>query len=324
VSAVRTAKLLIILALLIYSGLTPGFAMSIEAEVDRTEVGFGETLSLVVTLTQELGSGRTQTFGLPRISSIPGFDIVSTRSGQSTSFINGVGTSRTQVAYELVPQEPGKFTIPAFSFADGSGNTHSTKPIEITVLPPPAQEEERKDQQPSSEPARRAEEGSSLFKAMLVLGLLLAAIIAPVMILSSVSGRRGPSAAVSRETTIEDAEVVEAAAPSAVPPRQAIDFASEVARLKRQHPEADKAFYQQYFELFGRAALAGSDSLSESMTSDEMLKKAAEMCSSDAARQACRRLAGDIELTLYANRPPARAFPAIDADARDIIKAIMQ
>ncbi len=60
------------------------------------------------------------------------------------------------------------------------------------------------------------------------------------------------------------------------------------------------------------------------MTSDEMLKKAAEMCSSDAARQACRRLAGDIELTLYANRPPARAFAAIDADARDIIKAIMQ
>lgn len=322
------AKLLIILALLMSFGLAQGFAMSIEAEVDRTEVGFGETLSLVVTLTQELGSGRTQTFGLPRISSIPGFDIVSTRSGQSTSFINGVGTARTQVAYELVPQEPGKFTIPAFSFADNSGNTHSTKPIEITVLPPPAQEEERKDEQPQSEPSRRAEEGSSLFKAMLVLGLLLAAIIAPVMILSSVSGRRGPAKAGgssgSRETTIEDAEVVEAAAPSAVTPRQAVDFVAEVARLKRQHPEADKTFYQQYFELFGRAALAGSDTLSESMTSDEMLKKAAEMCSSDAARQACRRLAGDIELTLYANRPPARAFAAIDADARDIIKAIMQ
>jgi hypothetical protein len=324
---VRTGKLLIILALLTIATMSQGYAMSIEAEVDRSEVAFGEALSLVVTLTQELGSGRTQTFGLPRISSIPGFDFVSTRSGQSTSFINGVGTSRTQVVFELVPQEPGKFTIPAFSFADGSGNTHSTRPIEITVLPPPAQEEERKDDQPQSEPSRRAEEGSSLFKAMLVLGLLLAAIIAPVMILSSVSGRRSPAKAVrsgSGETTIEDAEVVAAAAPSAVPPRQAIDFVAEVARLKRQHPEADKAFYQQYFELFGRAALAGSDSLSESMTSDEMLKKAAEMCSSDVARQACRRLAGDIELTLYANRPPARAFSAIDADARDIINAIMQ
>ena len=319
-----TAKLLITLALLMSFGLVQGFAMSIEAEVDRTEVAFGETLNLVVTITQELGSGRTQTFGPPRISSIPGFDIVSTRSGQSTSFINGVGTARTQVAYELVPQEPGKFTIPAFSFADNSGNTHSTKPIEITVLPPQTQEEERKDEQPQSEPSRRAEEGSSLFKAMLVLGLLLAAIIAPVMILSSVSGRRASAAAGRRETIIEDAEVVEAVAPSAVPPRQAVDFAAEVARLKRQHPEADKAFYQQYFELFGRAALAGSESLSESMTSDEMLKKTAEMCSSDAARQACRRLAGDIELTLYANRPPVRAFAAIDADARDVINAIMQ
>ena len=323
----RTGKLLMILALLAVTALSQGYAMSIEAEVDRNEVAFGETLSLVVTLTQELGSGRTQTFGLPRISSIPGFDIVSTRSGQSTSFINGVGSSRTQVVYELVPQEPGKFTIPAFSFADGSGNNHSTKPIEITVLPPPAQEEERKDERPASEPARRAEEGSSLFKAMLVLGLLLAAIIAPVMILSSVSGRRNPAKTVrsgSGETNIEDAEVVEAAAASAVPPRQAIDFAAEVSRLKRQHPEADKAFYQQYFELFGRAALAGSINLSESMTSDEMLKKASEMCSSDVARQACRRLAGDIELTLYANRAPARAFSAIDADARDIINAIMQ
>ncbi|NLF95464.1 MAG: protein BatD [Candidatus Riflebacteria bacterium] len=320
----RTAKLLTILALLMVTALSQGYAMSIEAEVDRSEVAFGETLSLVVTLTQELGSGRTQTFGLPRISSIPGFDIVSTRSGQSTSFINGVGSSRTQVVYELVPQEPGKFTIPAFSFADGSGNTHSTKPIEITVLPPPAHKEEPEDERPASEPSRRAEEGSSLFKAMLVLGLLLAAIIAPVMILSSVSGRRSPAAAGRREAAIEDAEVVEAVAPSAVPPRQAIDFAAEVARLKRQHPEADKAFYQQYFELFGRAALAGSNNLSESMTSDEMLKKAAEMCSSDVARQACRRLAGDIELTLYANRAPARAFSAIDADARDIINAIMQ
>ena len=103
----RTAKLLIILALLMVTTLSQGYAMSIEAEVDRSEVAFGETLSLVVTLTQELGSGRTQTFGLPRISSIPGFDIVSTRSGQSTSFINGVGSSRTQVVYELVPQEPG-------------------------------------------------------------------------------------------------------------------------------------------------------------------------------------------------------------------------
>ncbi len=324
----RPAKLLIIIALLMLVVLSPGFAMSIEAEVDRTEVGFGESLTLVVTLSQQLGSGRAQTFGLPRIGSIPGFDIASTRSSQSTSFINGAGMARTQAIYELVPQEPGKFTIPAFSFADGSGNTHSTKPIEVTVLPPPAQNEERRGDRPSSEPDRRAEEGSSLFRAMLVLGLLLAAIIAPVMILSSVSGRRGPAVAAqpsgSREAAIEDAEVVEATAPSASSPRQAVDFAAEVARLKRQHPEADKVFYQQYFELFGRAALAGSNSLSESMTSDEMLKKAAEMCSSDAARQACRRLAGDIELTLYANRPPARAFSAIDADARDIINAIMQ
>ncbi|PKL39305.1 MAG: hypothetical protein CVV41_21450 [Candidatus Riflebacteria bacterium HGW-Riflebacteria-1] len=342
VSAVRTTKILMLMLLLMLVGVHQAAALSIEAEVDRNEVGFGESLNLVVTLTQELGSGRTQTIGLPRIGSIPGFDIASTRSGQSTSFINGVGQARSQVLYELVPQEPGKFTIPAFSFSDGSGQNYSTKAIEVTVLPPPTQQEKPEEEQPAPSSPAAAGEGSAFFKALLVLGLLLAAIVAPVMILSAVTGQRKPavdstaagqpgghaaasqSPVKSREPAIEDAEVVANSAPSSPLPRQAVNFPAEVERLKRQHSEADKIFYQQYFQLFGRAALAGSHDLSESMTSDEMLAKAGEMCHSDTARQACRRLAGDIELTLYANRAPARAFSAIDADAREIINAILQ
>ena len=329
----RTAKLLTLMLLLVLIGVQQAAALSIEAEVDRNEVGFGESLNLVITLTQELGAGRTQTIGLPRIGSIPGFDIASTRSGQSTSFINGVGQARTQVLYELVPQEPGKFTIPAFSFSDGSGQSYSSKPIEVTVLPPPAQQEKPEEEQAAPSSSATVSEGSSFFKALLVFGLLLAAIVAPVMILSAVTGRRSSTpafaaadqSAVKRgEPAIEDAEVVANSAPSSPLPRQSLNFPAEVERLKRQHTEADKAFYQQYFQLFGRAALAGSHDLSESMTSDEMLGKAGEMCRSDAARQACRRLAGDIELTLYANRAPARAFSAIDADAREIINAILQ
>lgn len=326
----RSIKILMLIALLTLVGLQQCSALTIEAEVDRSEVGFGESLSLVVTLTQDLSSGRTQTFGLPRIGSIPGFDIASTRSGQSTSFVNGVGSSRTQVAYELVPQQPGKFTIPAFSFADGSGNSHSTKPIEVTVLPPPDQEAEKSEERPASAQSVDSQTGSGLFKAILVLGLLVAAVVTPVMILSGVAKRRNhenltanDKTAGRQEAVIEDAEVVASVAPS-LSPRQSVNFSAEVERLKRQFPEADKVFYQKYFQLFGQAALAGSESLSESMTSDEMLKKAGEMCSSDASRQACRRLSGDIELTLYANRQPARAFSAIDADAREIINAIMQ
>lgn len=326
----RSIKILMLIALLTIVGLQQCSALSIEAEVDRTEVGFGESLSLVVTLAQELGSGRIQTFGLPRISSIPGFDIASTRSGQSTSFVNGVGSSRTQFVYELVPQEPGKFTIPAFSFADGSGNTHSTKPIEVTVLPPPDQAAEKTEERPVSTQSVDNQAGSGLFKAILVLGLLVAAVVAPVMILSGVSGRRshGDSSTNDKvvgrqEAGIEDAEVVTDVAPSPEP-RRSVNFSAEIERLKRQFPDADKVFYQKYFQLFGQAALAGSESLSESMTSDEMLKKAGELCSSDASRQACHRLAGDIELILYANRSPSRAFSAIDADAREIINAIMQ
>jgi hypothetical protein len=326
-----------LMLLLMLVGVHQAAALSIEAEVDRNEVGFGESLNLVVTLTQELGSGRTQTIGLPRISSIPGFDIASTRSGQSTSFINGVGQARSQVLYELVPQEPGKFTIPAFSFSDGSGQSFTTKPIEVTVLPPSPQSEKPEEDRPSPSSPVSDSEGSAFFKALLVLGLLLAAIVAPIMILSALAGQRKPAAGQpgghaaasqspvkSREPAIEDAEVVANSASSSPLPRQAVNFPAEVERLKRQHSEADKIFYQQYFQLFGRAALAGSHDLSESMTSDEMLAKAGEMCHSDTARQACRRLAGDIELTLYANRAPARAFSAIDADAREIINAILQ
>lgn len=336
----RTAKLLLVVALLALWGLGQSFAMTIEAEVDRTEVGFGESLTLVVTLSQDLSGGSRHSLGLPRIDSIPGFDIASTRSSQSTSFINGVGTARTQIYYELVPQQPGKFTIPAFSFSDGSGKNYSTKAIEITVMPPPA-EEERSEENSSNTPVPVQQEGSGFFKALLVMGLLLAAIIAPVLILSGVTRRRGqPGSAGNgsmqgRESIIEDAEVVTSSDAAARPapvsetvssaePRRVVDFTAEVDQLKRQHPEVDKDFYQKYFEIFGRAALAGSSSLSESMTSDEMLKKAGELCSSEASRQACRRLSNDIELTLYANRPPARAFSAIDADARDIINAIMQ
>ena len=319
------------LLLLLLSG-QQGFALTIDAEVDRTEVGFGESLNLVVTLTQDLGPGQGQTFSMPRIGSIPGFDIASTRSGQSTSYINGVGSARTQVLYELVPQEPGKFTIPAFSFADGSGQTHTTKAIEITVLPPAAQESAESEETPASKTPEAGKEGSVIFTVLLVAGLMLAAVIAPFLILSAVFNKRNPSAGRGHEhsagnsaaNAVEDAEII-AAAPASTPvSRQSVDFAGEVARLKRQHPEADKTFYQKYFQLFGKAALAGSSNLSESMTSDEMLAKASAMCESDAARQACRRLAGDVELTLYANRQPARAFAAIDADAREIINAIMQ
>jgi len=320
-----------LMALFMLLCVQQSFALTIDAEVDRTEVGFGESLNLVVTLTQDLGSGRTQTFSLPRIGSIPGFDIASTRSGQSTSFINGVGSARTQVQYELVPQESGKFTIPAFSFADGSGQTHSTKAIEITVLPPPAQAGAEDSAPPTSPAPESGEKGSNFFTMLLVAGLLLAAVIAPILVLSAVFNRRNPSAGSDQDKTavngmenaIEDAEIVAAATFSA-PLRRSVDFAAEVARLKRQHPEADKAFYQEYFQLFGKAALAGSCNLSESMTSDEMLARASAMCNSETARQACHRLSGDIEMTLYANRQPARAFAPIDADAREIINAIMQ
>lgn len=319
-----------------------GFSLS--AEVDRNQVGFGESLSLVLTITQNLSSGVTQRISIPAINNIPGFDIASTRSGQSTSYINGVGQTQSQIVFELVPQQPGKVMIPAFSFKDADGEEHSSKAIEVTVLPPDAEPEK-----PAEEPQKVAEDKpvGSMFKGLLIIGLILGCIVALPFVLSAFFNRNtkpstrwnedstknsgtdqkfaGSGLTRPVDTSVEEAVVVSDGAKHAVAARQQkVDFSGIVARLKRENPDADGVFYKKYFALFRDAALGECHILSADMTADEMFKKVCELATADHIAQASRRLSADMEMVMYANRVPARAFPAIDADAREIINAISE
>lgn len=336
---------LLLLLLLVCAQQLQAAGFSINAEVDRNQVGFGESLNLVITITQSLNSGVTQRINIPALNNIPGFDIASTRSGQSTSFINGVGQTQSQVVYELVPQQPGKVTIPGFSFKDADGDEHSSKPIEVTVAPQVTEPET-----PAEEPPPAAENSStgSMFKGLLLVGLILGCIVALPFVLSAFFNRNikpstrwneasaqgagvGKNAAAGglvqnqpRQVVEEAVIITDGARQSVANKQQRIDFASLVARLKRENPDANGAFYKKYFDLFRDAALGECRSLSADMTSDEMFKKVCELATAENITQASRRLSADLEMVMYANRAPARAFSAIDADAMEIINAISE
>jgi len=341
-------RCLLLLLLLSLSTALHAQSFSVSAEVDRNQIGFGESLSLVITVSQSLNAGVNHRISIPAVSSIPGFDIAGTRSGQSTSFVNGVGQTQSQILYELVPQNAGKITIPAFSFKDPEGNMHSTKPIEVEVLP--AAEEPEKPENPAEpSPAResRGDATNSLFSALLFLGFLLAGLVALPFIMSAFFSRNAVSSAERpNETTAagfntgpgmgqaardsggrsqtEDAVVLERTGDSVKPAAAKINFADAVAKLKREFHDADSAFYRRYFELFRGAALCRSSILTENMTADELFRKINETVVSDGVKAASHRLAADLELVMYANRPPARAFSVIDADANEIIRAITE
>jgi len=339
----RTIKLGFLLLLVTIAQLLGAAGFSVESQVDRAEVGFGESFNLVVTLSQDLSSGSAQRLSMPAIESIPGFDIASTRSGQSTSFINGVGQTRSQIVYELVPQQPGKAVIPAFSFQDSSGESYTTKPIEINVLAP--------DDKPAEQPAEKAAEpqaslnnrsNDSFYRGLLLAGLILGCIVALPFVLSAFFNRNvkpstrwkdsekpvgkesAPGASAKNPAeVVEDAQIVDDKQFIKTRPAK-IDFAAAIARLKREYPDADIVFYGRYFATFKDAMLGNSTAVSPDMTMDELFAKVCSISGREDITAACKRLAGDLELVLYANRPPSRGFSNIDTDAREILNAISE
>ena len=337
-------RCLLLLLLLSISTVLHAQSFSVSAEVDRNQIGFGESLNLVITVSQSLSAGVNHRISIPAVSSIPGFDIAGTRSGQSTSFVNGVGQTQSQILYELVPQNAGKITIPAFSFKDPEGNIHSTKAIEVEVLPAAAEPEKPAEPSPAKE--QRSDASFSLFRALLILGIVLASLVALPFVLSAffsrnaassvVNGQNEVAAAASGSVTIrparsdegrsqvEDAVVLEQAGKSIKAKPAKINFADAVARLKREFHDADSAFYRRYFELFRQTILSHSSSLTDNMTADELFRRICEMVTIDGVAAASRRLAVDLEQVMYANRAPVRAFSVIDADANEIIRAITE
>lgn len=165
-------------------GAAQSAGFSIDASVDRTKVRFGESLQLLITVTQRLSGGGTERIGAPQVSQIPGFDIVGQRTSHNTMIINGIGQIQLQTAVELVPQKPGEFTIPALSMQGPDGKIYSTRPIPITVLPPSPDDEAPGlgEAEPAAGPGEQGEESRSgsrliniLFVALVILGSVIGA-----------------------------------------------------------------------------------------------------------------------------------------------------
>lgn len=162
-------------------------AFSIDASVDRTKVRFGESLQLVITVTQQLSGGAGERLGAPQVSKIPGFDIVGQRTSHNMTIINGIGQIQLQTVVELVPQQAGEFTIPALSLQGPDGKIHSTRPIPITVLAPAPDEDPTApdESDPSFSPADQnaPRSGSRIVNILLVALFILGSVIgAPILL----------------------------------------------------------------------------------------------------------------------------------------------
>lgn len=291
----------------------------IEARVDKNEIGFGDSLTLVISITQRMTNGGSVRSLTPNIGEIPGFDIASTRTGHSTSWVNGAGMSQSQVVYELVPREPGKKTIPSFSFKDPDGKVHSSEAIEVNVLPP---EEEAQPQEVAAPDNGEKSGSGGIFNLLLAGGVVFFVLLSLPFIISILIGRKSES----RSENIEDAEIVAEGLTETAEPvkerRPEIDFAAEIAALKRRNPEVDGEFYRQFFALFKQAAVQRGAGLSDDLTPDEMLTRIRAMSSSEALKQAAIRLGADMEMVMYAGGLPTRNFNTVEEDVRTVLNGI--
>lgn len=337
VSRVWHIALIVILVPVLFAVPVIAQDVSLDAEVDRTTVKFGESLTLTLTMSQAISGGRGRQIVAPNVDSIPDFDIAGRRSEQNMTFINGVGQLQVRTSLELVPRGPGDFTIPAMGFKLPDGRSVNSKAINVKVLPP---DDEKAAGQGSAQPSAPEEDdtsrvanggGMSLFKAFSILLLITAAVIClPILLSWYMSGRsassrarassptqNGATAGVSAAPAVEDAKIVTAARPSA----ETVDFEREVERLKIEYKEPTLEFYRIYYDIFHKALVSANPRMKPEQTPDE-LSKTVEEHFSPAVSSRMKPVVDEWEGVTYARMLPSRAFSALHDDARTIVRAL--
>jgi hypothetical protein len=118
-------------ALLAAAALARSQDLQVTASVDADTIGTQDQLQFTVTISGT-NSGDVEAPSLPPF---PGFDVVAGPS-VSTQFqwINGRASSSKGFTFVLVPQKPGRYTLPQVEVRAG-GKTYQTQPISITVTP---------------------------------------------------------------------------------------------------------------------------------------------------------------------------------------------
>lgn len=104
--------------------------LSISAQVDRTTVDVGSPVTLTITLKGDLSGAQLPPPELPE-----GFVIVARNQSTNFSMHAGVTERSTGLAFVLVPQRAGTFTLGPFKVRQHKQELE-TSTIEITVKKP--------------------------------------------------------------------------------------------------------------------------------------------------------------------------------------------
>ncbi len=117
-------RLRLIAFILICLLAVPTFGQALTAEVDRTEVGLGETLTLRLRLEGARASGS------PDFSTLAGqFDILTNQRSLQHNIINGQVSASTEWTLILSPRNLGELLVPPFSIEG-----QSSEPISVRVV----------------------------------------------------------------------------------------------------------------------------------------------------------------------------------------------
>src|SRR5262245_41514865 len=130
----RTLSLALTLGLTLILAGQAG-AQQIEARLDRTRMGVGETTNLRVTVRGS-GSVRAPEFEVPE-----GLRVLGTGRQQNFSWVNGRAASETEFRSEIVAEAVGSFTIGPIDVVVGSKTFRSgTVTLEVLEAPPVMEE----------------------------------------------------------------------------------------------------------------------------------------------------------------------------------------
>jgi hypothetical protein len=117
------------------------------ADVSATDASVGEQITLELSL-----SGGVQNLPTPDDPKISNCTVYSAGTSQQFSYTNGVLESSIKHSYILIPQKEGKLIIPSQT-VKYKGETYSTKPITINVMPSGSGQPEQQAS-PQSNPSR--------------------------------------------------------------------------------------------------------------------------------------------------------------------------
>ncbi len=140
---------LLILATALYAG-----DANVSTNVDRTSVSFGSTIEYSI----EIG-GDVSRFPDIAVNDLPDFDVYSTGTSQSFTWVNGKSQRTKRYVFRMAPRREGQLTIPAMAL-DIDGKRYQTQAYTISVSAgqQQARSSPAQPQRPQQQPQRQQQQ----------------------------------------------------------------------------------------------------------------------------------------------------------------------